>query len=87
MATSIRLSPQLEQLVTRLARKRKQTKSEVIRQALMTLTEHDRNGVSPPTPYEAMQHLLGCATGGPPNLSTRSGEKFRSLLRRKRAVQ
>ncbi len=87
MATSIRLTPQLEQLVTRLARKRKQTKSEVIRHALITLAEHDTSKVHPHTPYEAMKHLLGCATGGPPDLSLNSGKKFSAQLRRRRRSQ
>lgn len=87
MTTSIRLTPQLEQLVARLARTRKQTKSEIIRQALMELAEHDATSVRPQTPYKAMKHLLGCATGGSPDLSTDSGEKFRSLLHRKQAAQ
>jgi len=87
MTTSIRLTPQLEQLVRRLARKRKQTKSEVIRQALMILAEHDTTSNPLPTPYEAMKHLLGCAEEGPPDLSTRSGEKFTVLLRRTHSRQ
>lgn len=88
MTTSIRLTPQLEQLISHLARTRKQTKSEVIRQALMTLAEHDAAAsVRPQTPYDSMKHLLGCATGGPPDLSTDSGKNFRSLLHRKQAAQ
>jgi hypothetical protein len=32
------------------------------------------------SPYEAMVHLIGCARGGPRDLSERTGEKLRKLL-------
>jgi len=35
------------------------------------------------TPYELASHLIGCASGGPPDLSVRTGEKFRQILREK----
>ncbi len=37
MPTSVRLDPKTESLVSRLARRRGQTKSEVIREALLAL--------------------------------------------------
>ncbi len=84
MATSIRLTPELERLVSRLARKRKQTKSEVIRSALAGLAQEEERASLAATPYAAMKHLIGCASGGPADLSQRTGEKFRAVLRRKR---
>ncbi len=84
MATSVRLPETIEQLVTRIARRRRQTKSEVIRQALMALGREGHEGTRHPTPYGAMKHLIGCASGGPPDLSVKTGEKFRTLLRGRR---
>lgn len=33
-----------------------------------------------PRPYEAIADLIGCVKGGPPDLSKRTGERFRELL-------
>lgn len=84
MGTSVRLPARLERLVTRLGKRRGETKSEVIRSAIVSL---EKEGHAPParaTPYEAMKHLIGCASGGPPDLSIRTGEKFRAVLLRRR---
>lgn len=83
MTTSIRLTPQLEHLLSRLARKHKQSKSEVLRQALQSFAHEKENGQTAPTPYEAMKHLLGCAKGGPANLSAQTGKHFRSRIQNK----
>lgn len=32
------------------------------------------------TPYEMVEDLIGCVSGGPEDLSSRTGEKFRALL-------
>lgn len=84
MATSIRLTPKLERLVASVARRRKQTKSEVIRNALSGLAREEERHRRSTTPYAAMKHLIGCASGGPPDLSERTGEKFLTVLRRKK---
>lgn len=81
MATSLRLSPELDHLVTRLAKRRRQSKSEVIRSALTSLLAEDTSSERRRTPYRAMKHLLGCVKNGPPDLSQRTGETFRRLLR------
>lgn len=81
MATSLRLSPELDHLVSRLAKRRRQSKSEVIRSALVTLLGEDASSVRRHTPYQAMKHLLGCVKNGPPDLSQKTGETFQKLLR------
>lgn len=80
MATSVRLDTQLEGLIDRLARQRGQTKSEVIRSALSALEANEGTKVSKSSPYEAIKHLIGCASGGPVDLSEETGVKFRELL-------
>ncbi len=37
-----------------------------------------------PRPYEAIADLIGCVKGGPPDLSERTGERFRELLTQKK---
>ena len=81
MPTSVRLDPRTENLVTRLARRTGRTKSGVIREALKALARSEgAAGETHTTPYEAIAHLIGCARGGPKDLSERTGEKLRKLL-------
>ena len=80
MPVSVRLDTKTEQLITRLARGQGQTKSEVIRKAIKILAEHQGSERKASRPYEAISHLIGCAHGGPRDLSERTGEKFRRLL-------
>ena len=80
MPTSVRLDPKTESLINRLARKTGRTKSGVIREALIALTRAEVGAESHTRPYEAVAHLIGCARGGPKDLSERTGEKLRRLL-------
>jgi Arc/MetJ-type ribon-helix-helix transcriptional regulator len=85
MPVSVRLDAKTEGMVKRLARQRRQTKSEVIREAIKALAGNNKDGETKPLrPYEAIAHLIGCARGGPRDLSIRSGEKFRGLLLERR---
>jgi len=85
MPTSVRLDPKTESLVRRLARKRGQTKSEVIREALVALARSEEGREGGGTLYDAIAHVVGSVKGGPRDLSERTGEKFRArLLARKR---
>jgi len=85
MGTSVRLSAQEERLVARVAKRRGETKSDVIRSAIVSLAKEDHPHPVRPTPYDAMKHLIGCVSGGPPDLSTRTGERFREALLRRRS--
>ena len=83
MGTSVRLPARLERLVSRVAKERGTTKSEVICSALTVLEDESRTAHTCPTPYAAMKHLIGCASGGPSDLSVETGKKFRELLARR----
>jgi len=74
--TSVRLDPETESLIKLLAEETGRTKSRVIRDAIWALTRHDTRATKTRSPYEAFAHVIGCATGGPPDLSERTGEKF-----------
>ncbi len=87
MGTSVRLPARLERLVARVAKERGATKSEVIRSVLTVLEHDNRARHARPTPYEAMKHLIGCASGGPPDLSEETGKKFRAMLSRRRTAR
>ena len=80
MPTSVRLDAKTESLVRGLARQTGRTKSQVIRDAIAQFARSAAEAQPAKTPYEAMKHLIGSVRGGPPNLSERTGEKFRQLL-------
>jgi hypothetical protein len=80
MPISVRLDQKTESLVGRLARRTGRTKSEVIREGLQALARAEGGVEGRSSPYEAISHLIGCACGGPRNLSERTGEKLRRLL-------
>ena len=80
MPLSVRLDTKTESLIGRLARKRRQTKSEVIRDAIGVLAKQEEKGAGKKGPYDLVAHLIGCVKGGPRNLSVRTGEKFRQML-------
>lgn len=84
MPMSVRLDAKTERLIEGLARKRGQTKSEIVREAIGAVAEQQMNGSeSAKRPYEVIEDLIGCVRGGPPDLSVGTGKKFRQLLVRK----
>ena len=79
MSLSVRLDAATESLIARLARKRRQTKSEVIRDAIDVLSKQEK-GAGRQRPYDRVAHLIGCVKGGPRDLSVNTGKKFREIL-------
>lgn len=80
MPTTVRLDPKTEALVNRLRRRMGRTKSQVIRDAIRTLAASVSAEGAAGIPYAAFADVIGCASGGPPDLSERTGEKFSQLL-------
>ena len=80
MPLSVRLDARTEALIGRLARKRRQTKSEVIRDAIGVLAKQEEKGAEKKRPYDLVAHLIGCVKGGPRNLSVDAGRKFHEML-------
>lgn len=82
MPLSVRLDAKSELLVDRLARRRRQTKSEVVRDAIAALDLQDRGAIVKQRPYDLMKHLVGCIdSGGAARLSEKTGEKFSRMLK------
>lgn len=87
MPTSVRLDRQMEQLIARLSRATRRTKSQVIRDAIGKLArEQEASRSLARSPYDALKHLIGVAHGGPDDLSVRTGDQFRRLLRQRRGA-
>ena len=80
MPLSVRLDQKTESLIGRLARRRRQTKSEVIRDAIGVLAKQEEKGAAKKRPYDLVAHLIGCVKGGPRDLSVDTGRKFHEKL-------
>ena len=80
MPLSLRLDAETERLVNRLARRRGQTKSAVLREALRALAREESAPRSGPTLYDAIADYIGCFDSGGLNLSERTGARFAALL-------
>lgn len=87
MPTSIRLDPETESAVRRLARKSGRTKSSIIREAIVRMAEEIAPSKREGTLYDRMADLVGVGHGGPPDLAARSEEVLRTLLSRRRRRQ
>jgi len=84
MPLSIRLDADSECLVSRLARSRRQTKSEVVREALRALAREQAAPRSGPSLHDAIAHHIGCFDSGGMNLSEKTGRRFAVLLDERR---
>jgi hypothetical protein len=85
MPTSVRLDAKTESLVARLARRKGQSKSRVIRDAIHAYAKTETAVREPESAYEALKPWIGCVKGLPPDLSQRTGDKFyQFLIERKR---
>ena len=83
MVISVRLDEAERQLVGRLAKTMKKSRSDVIRAGLSALAERERQQAKPGSVYERVAHLVGCVKGGPADLSERTGKGFHALLKQK----
>ncbi len=87
MILSVRVDAETTAAIERLARQRRSTKSQVIREAVAALAERERNGARGPSPYDAIPHLIGCYDSGGLRLSEHTGEKFAVRLREQRRAR
>jgi len=83
MAT-VRLDIPTEAALARLATRRGQTKSEVIRDAITRLAEEEGEQG---TAYQRLQAFIGLVDSGGRQLSTETGAKLHEILRKKRLAR
>ena len=77
------LDAKTERTLERLARKMDASKSAVLRQAVDALARQSLQVDRAGSLYERAQDLIGCVSGGTPDLSTRTGAGFRRMLAEK----
>ncbi len=82
MTITVRLDSKSEHALARLARERRQSKSEIVRAALNALSSAPPQ-TKPRSFWSSVEHLAGVATGGAPDLSIGTGRRFTESLRRR----
>jgi len=80
---TVRLDDETRDLLEKLARSSGAARSEVVRRAIRLLAQQEP-ATAEADPYREVRHLIGTVRGGPPNLSQRTGDRFRELLQKKR---
>jgi predicted DNA-binding protein len=83
MPTSVRLDPETESLLKRLARSSGRTKSEIIREALQQMAGGPGEAADAESLYHAVEDLVGIAEDGPEDLAVEHKAHFRDKLRRR----
>lgn len=78
---SLRLDADTRRTIARLARLRRRSQSDIVREAVATLIER---APQDDRPFDAWAPVIGIARGGAPDLSERTGERFVALLRARR---
>lgn len=83
MTISVRLDEKRKRRLSRAARQRRVSQSEIVRQALDAFLKEDATtaGLSL---YDRMKDIIGSVRGGPPDLSEHTGDKFREILLEKK---
>jgi Arc/MetJ-type ribon-helix-helix transcriptional regulator len=77
---TLRLDEKTRQRIARLARRRRLSTSEVIRQAIAAWADRHEPVTAP---YDAMTDLLGVVRGGNPKRSEQTGRLLAALLKRR----
>ena len=84
MAFSIRLDPETEAAISRLARRSRCTKSAVVREAIASYQRvQAASDARPKTAFEAMAPFVGIVDSGGSRRSEDTGEAFRALITNK----
>jgi Arc/MetJ-type ribon-helix-helix transcriptional regulator len=79
---TLRLDEKTRKRMVRIAKRKRLSISEVVRQAIEAWAERHEPTASP---YEAVKDLIGVVHGGNPKGSVRTGRRFTKLLKRRRS--
>jgi len=84
MITTLRLPPETEALVQRIAKRTGRSKSRVIRDALALLAEREALSEGEQRPFHLVEHLIGSVDSGGQCLSEQTGRKYTRALEQRR---
>jgi Arc/MetJ-type ribon-helix-helix transcriptional regulator len=78
---TLRLDEKTRKRISRIARRKQLSTSEVVRQAIEAWADRHEPVDSP---YEAIRDLIGVVHGGNPKRSVQTGRHFTKLLKKRR---
>jgi Arc/MetJ-type ribon-helix-helix transcriptional regulator len=81
--TTVRLSARTERAVNALARRRRQTRSDVVRDALEYYTATNGGDAGRGRPYDAWLDVIGVVSTGARDRGRTTGEQFTAIVRDK----
>lgn len=79
---TLRLDEKTRKRIARIARRKRLSTSEVVRQAIEAWAERHEPVTAP---YEVVKDLLGVVHGGNPKGSLQTGRRFAKLLKQRRS--
>lgn len=85
MAFTIRMKPETERALNRLAKRRKQSRSDVVREAIAHYERAHGETAVEHGPYEAWSDVIGVVDLGARDAQRTTGDQFAALLRKDRA--
>jgi hypothetical protein len=80
MALTVRLSPKTERTLDALARRRRQTRSDVVREAIEQYAAGGESADGPHRPYDQWADVLGSVRIGAREAGKTTGEQFTDLV-------
>ena len=80
MPTSVRLDPETEALLERLAQTYRRTKSDILREAIHRFAEDEQVKKVDKGPYNLVADLIGIVQSGPDDLARHHKQAFRDML-------
>lgn len=83
MPLTVRLPPKIERALNAMARRQRQTRSEVVREAIEHYAATAERPERKLRPYEQWADVLGIARTGRQQTAGTTGEQFRNLVTRK----
>ena len=83
MPLTVRLNPKTERALNALARRRRQTRSDVVREAIERYTTVSDSNAREPGPYHLWADVIGIVRTGRRNTDKTTGELFTEVVVRK----
>jgi hypothetical protein len=84
MALTVRMKPETERALNRLAKRRKQSRSDVVREAIAHYERAHGEPAGDQGPYEAWRDVIGVVDLGARDATRTTGDQFAAQLRKGR---
>lgn len=80
MALTVRLSPKSERALNALAKRRRLSRSDVVREALERYAAGEDDGLAGGRPYDAWLDVIGIVKIGVRDVTRTTGEQFTAIV-------